>query len=224
MTFTSKYDLELIETIKRRFSEEHVTRKELAGEYGIPNSNVNLWCKGIEKKVDKLPLNRYEVQGEITVVFIKCKGEIYECIIDTDDLEKVNSFPYTWLGIDHEGRIYAYGSIQKNRKTVSRHLMHRFLMNPPDGMVVDHINGNSLDNRKSNLRIVTNAQNMQNRKVHSNSLTGVRGVTWHKVRKYYAVRCTIDGKSTEIARCKTLEEASKLAVEARRKYMPYSEN
>lgn len=41
--------------------------------------------------------------------------------------------------------------------------LHRFLMSPPSGMVVDHINGNKLDNRRENLRVVTNSANCHNR-------------------------------------------------------------
>ena len=54
--------------------------------------------------------------------------------------------------------------------------MHRMIMNPPKGMVVDHINGDTLDNRKSNLRICTVQQNVFNSKIQKRNKTGMKGV------------------------------------------------
>lgn len=60
-------------------------------------------------------------------------------------------------------------------------LMHRFIMDCPDGMVVDHINGNPMDNRCKNLRICTQAQNsLNNHGAKTNSKSGHKGVYWHK--------------------------------------------
>lgn len=72
----------------------------------------------------------------------------------------------------------------------NRMYMHRLLLNPPKGMYIDHINGNGLDNRKTNLRIVTLSQNQGNRRLTSTSVSGYKGVhrnrekwqavIWHK--------------------------------------------
>ncbi|MFA9398372.1 MAG: HNH endonuclease [Clostridiaceae bacterium] len=58
--------------------------------------------------------------------------------------------------------------------------MHRLLMNCSEGLEVDHINRNKLDNQKSNLRIVTRQQNMCNKDSYKNSSSRYKGVTWHK--------------------------------------------
>ena len=54
--------------------------------------------------------------------------------------------------------------------------MHREILNPPPNMKVDHIDGNGLNNQKSNLRIVTNRQNQQNR--HHKRTSKYPGVSW----------------------------------------------
>jgi len=55
-------------------------------------------------------------------------------------------------------------------------LMHRMIMQPPEGMVVDHINGNGLDNRRCNLRICTQEQNARNNAPKGNGASRFKGV------------------------------------------------
>ncbi len=62
--------------------------------------------------------------------------------------------------------------------------LHRVLLNALRGLYVDHINGNKLDNRRSNLRLCTQSQNQANRRLHRNNSSGFKGVTnrgsrWH---------------------------------------------
>ena len=65
--------------------------------------------------------------------------------------------------------------------------MHRFLLSPKDNEIVDHINGNGLDNRKSNLRLCTPSQNNQNFRIKKTSKSGYKGVCWHKASKKWRV-------------------------------------
>lgn len=73
-------------------------------------------------------------------------------LVDYEDFEYLNQFNWFLCG----------GYVGRNQN-MKRVLMARELMNPLKGMVVDHINHNILDNRKSNLRVVTYAENAMNR-------------------------------------------------------------
>lgn len=64
------------------------------------------------------------------------------------------------------------------RKTRTMTYMHRFILNAPKNMQVDHINGDRLDNRKCNLRICSPAQNSVNRGKNKNNKSGYKGVCW----------------------------------------------
>lgn len=62
------------------------------------------------------------------------------------------------------------------RKKRTKIYLHRFIMNTPDGMDTDHINGDVLDNQTDNLRICTHAQNIANGKFRSNNKSGYKGI------------------------------------------------
>jgi len=108
----------------------------------------------------------------------------YETIIDDEDYEKIveaikykNGKPGKWYAHKTCAGSGYYAFAGDHRKS-----MHRVIMDPPKGMDIDHINGNTLDNRKENLRICTRSQNSQNRKLRSDSASGYKGVYKHKAR------------------------------------------
>lgn len=71
--------------------------------------------------------------------------------------------------------------------------MARLVNNTPQDMLVDHINGDTLDNRRENLRAVTYQQNSMNTKIPCNNRSGCKGVTWHSRDQVWTARIMIGG-------------------------------
>jgi len=96
--------------------------------------------------------------------------------------------------------------------------LHRLITNAPDGMDVDHINGNKLDNRKSNLRICSRAQNQMNRGKTKNNKSGFKGVFFNKPTGKFMSKIMIDGKNVHLGSFEKAEDAYKAYCDACVKY------
>lgn len=91
-------------------------------------------------------------------------------------------------------------------------------MNPSKGMVVDHINHDTLDNRRENLRVVTTSQNQLNRgKGNKGNRTKIQGVSFRKDIQKYRVRVYKDRRLIYSKHFNSLEEAKRKAVKVREK-------
>lgn len=117
---------------------------------------------------------------------------------DIDDFEKVKK--YKWCIV--KGHVYA-----KNMDNKTLYL-HRLIMNVTDKNVeVDHIDGNPLNNKKSNLRLCTHDKNMLNHKVCSNNTSGVTGVTFDKQRNKWCAQIVYKNKNHHLGRFDLFEDA-----------------
>lgn len=166
--------------------------------------------------------NEYEIRGDITAIFLKSpKYGKMESLISTNKLQSANEFTGTWNASYSKNikSFYVYGNlptVNGYRKTV---LLHRWITNAPSNLVCDHINHNTLDNTDENLRVITHAENQQNRKgaIRNNS-SGIRGVTWHTWSKKWRVRV----KNKHIGCFYNLEDAKIAAESAIKEMMPIS--
>lgn len=95
------------------------------------------------------------------------------------------------------GKLYVVGGDWINGRMVQRRF-HRVIMSAPSGMQVDHINGNTLDNRRCNLRICTSAENGRNRKPRKGGSSGYKGVCWNKPAQKWQARIMVGGKSISL--------------------------
>lgn len=115
-------------------------------------------------------------------------------IVDVEDYEKLNKDKWYLFESRRENRFYAVRT--ERRRNV---FMHRRIMNAPKGAIVDHINRNGLDNRRANLRVVTNMQNCWNsERGFNNGASKYKGVRLDKrTGKWYA-RIRHDGKEIHL--------------------------
>jgi hypothetical protein len=133
-----------------------------------------------------------------------------EAIVDHEDLPIIEGI--TWHSFqDKPERFYARGNVKIDGKWVPW-MMHRWIMRPSDGMQVDHINGNGLDNRRSNLRIVTSQQNAKNRRMSRHNRVGLKAVT--KDRGRYRSYIRVNGQMIHLGMFATPEEAHAAYVAA----------
>lgn len=97
--------------------------------------------------------------------------------------------------------------------------LHRAIMNAPSGMVVDHINHDTFDCRKKNLRICAVGQNNMNRRgASSHSKSGVRGVYWHKRAGKWTAMLRLNGKGRYLGLFVSKKAAAMAFSSATREY------
>jgi hypothetical protein len=107
-----------------------------------------------------------------------------QTIVDDEDYSKLSCYRWQYSPT-RTG--YAKRTIRIGNK-FSVINMARFITSCPKGKQVDHINHDTLDNRKENLRIVSQSQNMANRKINKNNKSGYKGVCWSYREKKWVAR------------------------------------
>lgn len=112
-------------------------------------------------------------------------------LVDDEDFEKINQYKWHY---DNNRRRDGYAVAQTGYKG-KKIYMHRFIVNAQKEQEIDHIDGNKLNNQKSNLRVVTRSQNNYNQRPQINASSKFKGVTWHKkAQKWMATIHTKDNK------------------------------
>ena len=123
------------------------------------------------------------------------------CIIDREDLPRVKAVN-KWYAIRfHSPEFYVAANICKSGSIT----LHRLILSFPEGLSVDHINGDTLDNRKINLRACTQMDNIKNQRPKSNK---PKGVYWLKEKQRWRVEINANRKKYRCGNFKTLKEAA----------------
>lgn len=116
-------------------------------------------------------------------------------IVDAQDFEMLNK--HKWYAL-WDPRTKSYRAIRESSRADGGRTiyMSREIMGNPPGMLIDHRNHETLDNRRKNLRSATVLQNNQNQRLRSDNTSGRKGVSWHKGRLKWQARISINGRET----------------------------
>lgn len=135
----------------------------------------------------------------------------YVSILNVEDLYLVSDFNWrAEIAFKSNGEVRTVYAVRKPKVSEtydSTVRMHRIIVNCPVNFQVDHINGNGLDNRRENLRVVTDSQNTQNQRIKSSNKSGYKGVFWHKQRNKWVAQIGIENRQIYLGSFSNIEEA-----------------
>lgn len=166
--------------------------------------------------------NKYYIEGNIAhILCVDTNDNQVYFQVDKEDLERVVSYA-KWFLKRSKNKLYVVCNkeVEGKRTTVR---LHRFLLNFPE-QDVDHIDGNSLNNIKSNLRLCTKSQNMSNLvKCRADSSTGCLNVSYIKKKNRFRPELVVNGIYISLGLTTTIEEAELRVKYARANYLEYSQ-
>ena len=136
-------------------------------------------------------------------------------MVDEEDYERLNQS--RWHFDSGIRRGYAARIETSTGERVRIHL-HRLVINAPADKLVDHINGDKLDNRKANLRLCSHSENMKNYPRPKTNKSGYVGVYWHKKNKRWCASIALNGKNKLVGCFLDKESAAFARDEAAKKH------
>lgn len=170
--------------------EKHKEQFKKFGEFKDSNSRGVFDPNEIREFDTYCEIDTYDQFGNITETFT----------LDLDDKAKLGD--YKWRTVYKNQKPYLFTGNQKSEKIY----FHRLVMGTPE-LQVDHIDGNTLNNCKSNLRVVTLQENMKNLKKKSNNTSGIRGVSYNSRNKTWKSDFTFEKTRVYLKEYKSFEEA-----------------
>jgi HNH endonuclease/AP2 domain len=129
------------------------------------------------------------------------KGQV--AIVDDQDYQRLSHFK--WCAQASYGQFYA---VHFDHVTRTQIRMHRLVLYAPRDVEADHVNGDTLDNRRANLRLAAHAENMRNRRIPSTNTSGFKGVGFHKLRRRWQAYIKVRGKQYHLGCFATPEAAA----------------
>ena len=184
---------------------------------------LNAKQRRISNEKGKFTPNRYRTEEDAAYIELTDRDDvtIAEAIVSLCDLARVLAAG-RWHNNRRKRTSYASRSY-RDASGPNVQWLHRFVMDAPPDKHVDHINGNGLDNRRGNLRLVTPAENGQNRRANpATPKSGVRNVHWDRRKGKWFVVIYKATKAHFFGYFDTVEEARPVAEEARRKILTHS--
>jgi hypothetical protein len=143
-------------------------------------------------------------------------GEGLYTIVDPEDYYRYGHMK--WCLATHGTKPYAVCGVKQKDGSIKTVRLHRIIKKPGKGRVVDHWNNNSLDNRNSNLRSATRAQNSYNRKKRKNATSKYIGISFNKRLRIWDVQIMHKGKHIWLGRFKREIDGARAYDRAALKY------
>ena len=184
-----------LKPIKKFCTIDGCDRKHMANGYCSKHyQQIKTYGYGLHRTIrDKNGFIILDNETAVMNIYSKNGVKVAEALIDIDDIPRVSKYKWHLTGSGEDE--YIASTINGKFKS-----LHRYILNYDDELIVDHINRNPKDNRKSNLRIATHSQNLMNTKTRSNNTSGVKGVWYSNTHSRWVAQITVDGK----VRCKYL--------------------
>lgn len=133
----------------------------------------------------------------------------HDAVIDKADHDLVKSFH--WVALSSGRRTYAVC-----REGGGYLLMHRLITGAPDGLDVDHVDGDGLNNTRKNLRACSRSENIANTPRRSNNRSGFKGVSWHRGARKWRATIRQDGKQRHLGFFSDAKDAARAYDEVAR--------
>jgi len=183
---------------------------------GFCKSHYEMHLKGTLYRRTRYTPNKIIINGAVAEIVLyefqkagKKPSEVARTLIDREDLDKVRGIKFH---LDS-------GYVRTSRKQGKACLHNLIMDNRSLDIHIDHINGDRLDNRKSNLRLATPAENQRNRtKLASNNTSGVTGVYWHISREKWRAVIKCGGKGIHLGDFTSFEDAVAVRKQAEKTY------
>ena len=190
-----------------------VCKKDITGKTINHAWGMTLCCKHYQQKLkhghflDSDPysikdFNEFRIEGDVGYIILKTKkgATVGEAIVDAEDINRL---------ILKKWRLWKNRVFTGNFKPTPLYYEVLKIKRPgiANEAVVDHINGDPLDNRKCNLRVVTQAENLLNKEILSNNTSGFLGVWFDENRSLWAAEIKIEKKKCYLGRYKSRADA-----------------
>lgn len=159
-------------------------------------------------------LNQVETCGDYAILSIRRRnGLLLQCMVDSLDIPKLKEFDHQWSAFWSPTARTWYVECRHNQRLVR---LHRWLLNAPEDLHVDHWDHDGLNNRRQNIRCVTRTVNQLNHRMQTNNTSGFRGVVWDKGRQLWQARVKVQGQNRLLGRFSNPEEANEVIAAYRK--------
>jgi len=148
--------------------------------------------------------NSWNVVGDTAYCNVEYSGVIVQFFVDSDMYEELSS--YIWRISKKKTKYYV--TTGSGHKGTLKYLHNIVVGDAPEGLEVDHIDGNSLNNKKSNLRFISHIENIHNIRANRiDNQIGIRGISFDSKKKLFVVDLSFNNHRYYVKPWKTLEQA-----------------